>query len=211
MHTFIDFFLHVDKHLVELVAQYGVLIYVLLFLIIFAETGFVVTPFLPGDSLLFAAGALAAIGQMNVWLLYVLLLVAALLGNTVNYAVGYFFGNKILDKGLIKKDYLDKTQKYFDKYGNMTLVVSRFIPIVRTITPFVAGVGKMNYRNFGIYNIIGGFAWVTLFIWLGYFVGNFSFVKNNFSLITLSIIFISALPVGISILKGYLEHRNTPK
>ena len=205
MQQLIDFILHIDKHLAELVTQYGTLIYVILFGIIFAETGFVVTPFLPGDSLLFAAGALAAIGKMNPVLLFVLLSVAAIAGNFVNYGVGYFIGEKVLAKGWIKKEYLERTHGYFEKYGVMTIVISRFMPIIRTIAPFVAGLGKMNYKMFLLYNIIGGVSWVALFVWAGYFLGNLEVVKENFSLITIGIIIVSVIPIGVAFLKNYFK------
>ena len=203
MTQIIDFILHIDKHLVDILATYGLWIYAILFLIVFAETGFVVTPFLPGDSLLFAAGAMAAIGSMNFFLLLGLMIVAALLGNFVNYAIGYFSGDKILAKGWIKQKYLDDTQKYFDKYGALTIVMSRFAPIIRTIAPFVAGVGKMDYKKFSFYNIVGGIGWVTICLSAGYFLGQFDVVKKNFSLITLGIIFVSAIPAVIGFFRAY--------
>jgi membrane-associated protein len=206
MTQIIDFILHIDKHLADILLQYGTWIYVILFLIIFAETGFVVTPFLPGDSLLFAAGAMAAIGSMNYFLLLALMITAALLGNFVNYAIGYFAGDKILAKGWIKTKYLEDTQKYFDKYGALTIVLSRFAPIIRTIAPFVAGVGKMEYKKFSFYNIIGGISWVGICLSAGYFLGGFEVVKKNFSLITLAIIGVSAIPAVFGFLKAY---RNT--
>lgn len=205
MQQLIDFILHIDKHLAELVTQYGTLIYVILFGIIFAETGFVVTPFLPGDSLLFAAGALAAIGKMNPVLLFVLLSIAAIAGNFVNYGIGYFIGEKVVAKGWIKKDYLERTHGYFEKYGVLTIVISRFMPIIRTIAPFVAGLGKMNYKLFLLYNIIGGVSWVAIFVWTGYFLGNLEVVKENFSLITIGIIIVSVIPIGVAFLKSYLK------
>ena len=203
MTQLIDFILHIDKHLIDILATYGVWIYAILFLIIFAETGFVVTPFLPGDSLLFAAGAMTAIGSMNFFLLLGLMIAAALLGNFVNYAIGYFSGDKILAKGWIKQKYIEDTQKYFDKYGAFTIVMSRFAPIIRTIAPFVAGVGKMDYKKFSFYNIIGGIGWVTICLSAGYFLGGFEVVKKNFSLITLGIIGVSAIPAIIGFFKAY--------
>jgi membrane-associated protein len=203
MTQIIDFILHTDKHLADIVSQYGVWIYAILFLIVFAETGFVVTPFLPGDSLLFAAGAMAAIGQMNVLVLIGLMITAALLGNFVNYAIGFFAGEKILAKGWIKPQYLEDTQKYFDKYGALTIVMSRFAPIIRTIAPFIAGVGKMDYKKFGFYNIVGGVAWVLVCVCAGYFLGGFEIVKKNFSLITIGIIGVSAIPAVWGFIKAY--------
>ncbi len=203
MTQLIDFILHIDKHLELLTAEYGVWIYVILFLIVFAETGFVVTPFLPGDSLLFAAGAMAAIGNMNPFILTGLMIAAALLGNFVNYSIGYFAGDKILAKGWIKPRYLEDTQKYFDKYGALTIVMSRFAPIIRTIAPFIAGVGKMDYKKFSFYNIIGGVLWVTVCVWAGYFLGQIPIVKKNFSLITIGIIGVSAIPALLGAWKAY--------
>jgi membrane-associated protein len=205
MQDLIHFILHIDKHLIDLFAQYGTWIYAILFLIIFAETGFVVTPFLPGDSLLFAAGALAGIGNLSPTLLFVLLTTAAILGNMVNYAVGYFVGDQILQRGWIKEKYMTQTQGFYEKYGTKAIVISRFMPIIRTIAPFVAGLGKMDYKKFGFYNIVGGVAWVGLFIWLGYFVGQTEFVKKNFSLITIAIIGVSVLPVLFAVAKEYFE------
>lgn len=190
-------FLHLDKYLSQVISQYGILTYGLLFLIIFMETGFVVTPFLPGDSLLFVAGALSAIGALDIWLLYILLLAAAILGDTVNYWIGHFIGPKVFSANsrFIKKEYLIKTQKFYNKYGNSTIVIARFIPIVRTFAPFVAGIAKMAYGQFITYNIIGGFLWVSLFTWGGYFFGNLSFVKTNFHYVVLVIIFLSITPI----------------
>ncbi len=203
MQDLIHFILHIDKHLIDLFAQYGVWIYAILFLIIFAETGFVVTPFLPGDSLLFAAGALAGIGNLSPMLLFILLATAAVVGNLVNYAIGYFVGDQILQRGWIKEKYMTQTQAFYEKYGTKAIVISRFMPIIRTIAPFVAGLGKMDYKKFGFYNLIGGVIWVGFFVWLGYFVGQTEFVKNNFSLITLAIIGISVLPVLFAVAKEY--------
>lgn len=195
----VQIFLHLDKYLASVILQYGTLTYAFLFLIIFMETGFVVTPFLPGDSLLFAGGALAAIGSLNIWSLYILLLLAAILGDTANYWIGHFFGQKIT---FIKKEYLEKTQKFYDKYGNSTIVLARFVPIVRTFAPFVAGIAKMSYAHFIAYNIIGGFAWVTLFVWGGYFFGNLPFVKTNFHYVVLIIIFLSITPIVFELIKS---------
>jgi membrane-associated protein len=202
MTQLIDFILHIDKHLIDIVANYGVWVYAILFLIIFAETGFVVTPFLPGDSLLFAAGGIAAVGNLNVFVLLGLLLVAAILGNTVNYAVGYFAGEKILAKGWIKQSYLEQTEKYFEKHGAQTIIFSRFAPILRTIAPFIAGVGKMDSKKFSFYNIVGATAWVTICIGAGYFLFQIPVVKNNFSLITLGIIAVSVIPAFLTFLKA---------
>lgn len=195
----IDIFLHLDKNLAQVIAQYGVFTYALLFLIIFMETGFVVTPFLPGDSLLFAAGALSATSSLNIFLLYIIICFAAILGDTVNYWVGHFIGPKIFeqDTKLIKKEYLIRTQKFYDKYGNQAIVLARFVPIVRTFAPFVAGVAKMSYIHFITYNVIGGIAWVSLFLWSGYFFGNIAFVKSHFHYVVLAIIVFSLIPMFI--------------
>jgi len=208
MSSIIDFILHIDKHLIDLIANYGIWIYLILFIIVFSETGFVVTPFLPGDSLLFAAGAIAAIGQMNFFYLYILLISAAVLGNFVNYFIGYRFGSIILSKKIIRQSYIDSTYDYFQKYGKTTIVISRFVPIVRTITPFISGIGKMKSGQFALYNIIGAVLWVSIFLTLGYFVGNIEFVKKNFSVITLSIIAISMIPLGITIYKQAAKTKN---
>src|SRR5690606_35945614 len=166
----IDFIIHIDQHLVEIVGEYGVWTYGILFLIIFAETGFVVTPFLPGDSLLFAAGALAATGVLNPWYLFLLLFVAAVIGDSLNYAIGSYFGTRLFkeDSKIFKMDYLRKTESFFEKYGGKTIVIARFVPIVRTYAPFVAGASKMNYSRFIFYNIFGAFIWIGLFVLVGY-------------------------------------------
>ena len=193
----VDIFLHLDKNLAIVISQYGTLTYGLLFLIIFMETGFVVTPFLPGDSLLFAAGALSATSSLNVMLVWILLMVAAVVGDTVNYWIGHFIGPKVFERDhrLIKKEYLIKTQKFYDKYGGQAIVLARFVPIVRTFAPFVAGVAKMSYGHFITYNLVGGALWVSLFTWGGYFFGNLPFVKANFHYVVLAIIFLSITPI----------------
>ena len=195
--TLIDIFLHLDKNLAMVISQYGVATYGLLFLIIFMETGLVVTPLLPGDSLLFAAGALAVTSSLNIWVLYFLLLVAAILGDTVNYWIGHFIGPKVFEgeHKFIKKEYLIRTQRFYDKYGGQAITIGRFVPIVRTFVPFVAGVAKMSYKYFIIYNILGGILWVSLFTWTGYFFGNLPFVKANFHYVVLVIILISITPI----------------
>ena len=211
--TVIDIFLHLDKNLAMVISQYGVATYGLLFLIIFMETGFVVTPFLPGDSLIFAAAALAASSSLNVWLLYILLLVAAILGDTVNYWIGHFLGPKVFDTEggyvkdhrFIKKEYLIKTQKFYDKYGGQAITIGRFVPIVRTFVPFVAGVAKMSYKYFFIYNILGGILWVSLFTWAGYFFGNLPFVKNNFHYVVVAIILLSVAPILYEFVKSKIR------
>jgi membrane-associated protein len=203
---FIDFILHLDRHLTELVAAYHVWVYAILFLIIFCETGLVVTPFLPGDSLLFALGALAAVdqtGTLNVVALWLLLMFAAIAGNETNFRIGRSIGPRAFSGNVrfLKKEYLDRTQAFYDKHGGKTIVLSRFIPIIRTFAPFVAGVGCMKRTRFAAYNVGGGFLWVTSFIWGGYRFGNVPLIKNNFGVVTIAIIIISVLPVAWGLLR----------
>lgn len=201
----IDIVLHLDKYLGVLINNYGTLVYVILFFIILCETGLVVTPFLPGDSLVFAAAAFAAIGSLNIWILLISLSVAAILGDTINYNIGKYLGQKLLNHGdsrFIKKEYIDKTNAYYDKYGGKTIVIARFIPIVRTFAPFVAGIGSMHYKQFITFNAIGGLLWVVTASLLGFFFGNIPFVANNFSLVIIAIILISILPALIEVIKG---------
>ncbi|MCX8131517.1 MAG: DedA family protein [Clostridia bacterium] len=201
----IDFILHIDKHLAAIIQTYGIWTYLILFLIIFCETGLVVTPFLPGDSLLFVIGALGAAGSLDVKLITILLIIAAILGDTVNYHAGKFIGlkaYKIKDSRFFKKEYLEKTHAFYERHGGKTIIISRFLPIIRTFAPFVAGMGSMNYWKFISYNVIGGIMWVLLFISGGYFFGNISLVKNNFTLVILAIIFISLLPGIIAFLRS---------
>ena len=196
--------MHIDKYLNLLVQQYGMLTYLILFLIIFMETGLVVTPFLPGDSMLFAAGAIAAMGDMNIFTLLIVVYIAAVLGDTVNYHIGKKLGNKILEKEKIRfinKEYLKKAQAFYEKHGSMTIVLARFIPIIRTFAPFVAGIGEMNYTKFISYNMLGGGLWVTLFLGGGYFFGNLPFIEKHFSYVLIAIILISILPAVIAIIK----------
>jgi membrane-associated protein len=206
IHWFVDVVLHLDRHLVELLSQFGPWVYAILFLIIFAETGFVVTPFLPGDSLLFAIGALAAVdtsGTLNAPAISIVLVIAAILGNTLNYSIGRAIGPRAFSGRyrLLKVDYLQQTESFFLRYGGMTIVISRFMPIIRTFAPFVAGVGRMPYGRFQGFNVVGGFAWVMLFIWGGYLFGNIPIIKNNFGIVTIAIIVISVLPAVIAFLK----------
>jgi membrane-associated protein len=205
IHWFLDFVLHLDRHLGELIMQYGVLAYAVLFAIIFAETGFVVTPFLPGDSLLFALGALAASpdGGLNAPLLWAVLSAAAILGNTVNYHIGRAIGAHAFSGRyrLIKVEYLRYTESYFARRGAATIVLSRFAPILRTFAPFVAGVGHMPYLKFQAYNIFGGLAWVTAFVWGGYLFGNIPVIKNNFGIVTLVILVLSVVPVILMLVR----------
>ena len=200
----IDFMLHIDQHLTELAAQYGAWIYGILFLIIFCETGLVVMPLLPGDSLLFAAGSIAAIGKMNIHLMVVLLIIAAILGDAVNFVIGKYFGEKLFsnpNSKIFKQSHLQKTQQFYAKHGGKTIIMARFIPIVRTFAPFVAGMGHMSYHHFLAYNVIGGVLWVTIFSYLGYFFGNMDIVKDNLSLVLVAIIVLSILPAIIEIIR----------
>lgn len=192
-----DFILNIDVHLAELTAQYGIFVYGILFLIVFMETGFVVTPFLPGDSLLFAAGALAALGSLNLWGVLILLTVAAILGDTANYWIGHFFGEKMIANPRIpiNKEHIDKTNEFFAKHGGKTIILARFVPFVRTFAPFVAGIGKMHYSTFISYNVVGGIVWVALFTLAGFFFGNIPAVKHNFTLVIMGIIAFSVAPM----------------
>lgn len=206
LQTLFDYFLHLDVHLTELVGRYGLATYAILFGIIFAETGFVVTPFLPGDSLLFAGGAIAALGSLNIVLLTGLLIAAAIIGDTVNYWIGHYFGQKIVDNPkipFINQNHIDQTEAFFKKHGGKTIILARFVPIVRTFAPFVAGVGKMHYGQFLSFNIIGGALWVALFTLSGFFFGNISFIKENFHYAVLVIIALSLVPVVYE----YFKHR----
>ena len=203
--TIIDFILHIDQHLAALSAEYGVWIYAILFLIIFCETGLVVTPFLPGDSLLFAAGGIAALGEMNIHLMVALLLVAAILGDAVNFAIGKYFGARLFanpDSKIFRRAYLDKTHAFYEKHGGKTIIIARFVPIVRTFAPFVAGMGNMHSGRFIRYNIIGAILWVVLFSYAGYFFANIPLVKNNLALVLAAIIVISVLPGVIEVVRA---------
>lgn len=203
INNLIDFILHLDKYLNLIIQNFGVLTYFILFLIIFAETGLVAAPFLPGDSLLFAAGTFAAVGSLNVLWLFAILTAAAILGDSLNYAIGKFIGPKMFKEHsrFLKKEYLDKTHKFYEKYGKKTIVFARFVPIVRTFAPFLAGLGKMSYAHFLFYNIFGGILWVGLFIFGGYFFGNIPIVKENFTIVIFIIIIVSFLPMLIEIYK----------
>lgn len=207
---FVSFFLHLDEHLNSIIQTYGTWTYIILFLIIFCETGLVVAPLLPGDSLLFAAGTFAASGSLNLGLVLALLLIAAILGDAVNYWIGNLLGPKVFknpDSRIFKQEYLEKTQKFYDKYGTKTIIIARFVPIVRTFAPFVAGIGKMKYSTFLTYNIIGAILWVLSCTLLGYFFGNIPIIKENFELAIFGIIGISVLPVAIEMWK----HRSEKK
>ena len=205
----IDLFLHLDVHLSAVITQYGTWTYGLLFVVIFIETGLVVTPFLPGDSLLFAAGTFASLGSLNIWLLFLLLAIAAILGDTVNYWIGHFIGDRAYNIKWIKREYLERTHAFFEKYGGKTIFLARFVPIVRTFAPFVAGIGSMSYGYFVSYNIFGGITWVALFIFAGYFFGNIPFVRDHFSLVVIVIILISLVPMGLEAVKARREHNST--
>jgi membrane-associated protein len=198
----VDFVLHLDTHLNTIIGNYGIWCYLLFSLIIFAETGLVVTPFLPGDSLLFALGTFAAAGSLDVKWLFITLTAAAVLGDSANYSIGKYFGSIILKKEgkwFLKKEHIERTHKFYEKYGAKTIVLARFVPIIRTFAPFVAGVGKMTYLKFFSYNVVGGVLWMALFIFGGYFFGNISVVKRNFTLVILVIIILSILPAVIEI------------
>ena len=201
----IDFVLHLDKHLVELVQHYGVWTYALLFLIIFCETGLVVTPFLPGDSLLFAIGALAAKGALNIYWVMILLSLAGILGDTVNYWIGQSVGPKVFvssSSRWLNRSHLERTHEFYEKYGGKTIIIARFIPIIRTFAPFVAGIGRMSYAKFLAYNVVGGVLWICLFSLAGYWFGNIPMVKNNFTLVIFAIIIISVLPAVFEVLRA---------
>lgn len=201
----IDFILHLDKHLVELVAQYGTWTYAILFLIIFCETGLVVTPFLPGDSLIFAVGTLAAKEALNVYWVSGLMIIAAILGDTLNYWIGYQIGPKIFaseKSRWLNRQHLERTHQFYEKYGGKTIIIARFMPIIRTFAPFVAGIGRMSYGRFLVYNVVGGILWIVIFIVAGYLFGNIPIVKRNFTLVIFGIIFVSILPGVIEYLRA---------
>jgi membrane-associated protein len=210
----IDLFLHLDKYLSVIIQDYGTWTYLLLFFVIFIETGLVVFPFLPGDSLLFAAGTFAspALGSsLNIWFLWILLCFAAVLGDTVNYWIGHFIGPRAFSGEIrfLKKSYLDRTHQFYEKHGGKTIILARFVPIIRTFAPFVAGVGSMSYGHFFSYNVIGGIAWVSLFTWGGFFFGTLPFVQENFSFVVLAIILISVMPAVVEVIKE--RSRSTKK
>ena len=204
IHSLIDLFLNLDTHMANIIQEYGNWTYALLFLVIFMETGLVVTPILPGDSLLFAAGMFAAVGSMNIFYLLGLLMAAAILGDTVNYSIGRYLGDRAYSITWIKKEYFDKTHAFYEKHGGKTIVLARFVPIVRTFAPFVAGIGKMSYRRFIAYNIAGGIAWVLICTLAGYFFGNIPVVKKNFELVIIGIILLSVMPIVLEWWKARL-------
>jgi membrane-associated protein len=207
--TLIDIFLHLDTFLGDIITQYGTLTYIILFLVIFCETGLVLTPFLPGDSLIFAAGTFAAMGRLNPWILFILLIIAAVGGDAVNYWIGHKIGPRAYtgEIKLIKKEYIDRTHAFFEKHGGKTIFIARFVPIVRTFAPFVAGVGQMSYMYFLRYNLIGGIAWVSIFLSLGYFFGTIPIVQKNFELVIIAIVMISVIPMLVEWLKARREHK----
>jgi membrane-associated protein len=207
----INIILHLDEYLGEVIRTYGLWTYLILFGIIFMETGLVVTPFLPGDSLIFAAGAFAGLGDLNIVVLFLLLSAAAILGDTVNYWIGHYIGPRAFSGEIrfLKKEYLDRTHAFYEKHGGKTIVLARFIPIIRTFAPFVAGVGAMSYGRFIVYNVFGGILWVTLFSFAGYFFGNLQIVRDNFTLVILAIILISVMPAVIEFLRE--RQRNLKK
>lgn len=209
LRQFIDLFLHLDRHLAELIRDYGSWTYAILFLIIFCETGLVILPLLPGDSLLFAAGTFAALGHLDPWLLTGLLIAAAILGDTLNYWIGRKTGLKAFsgEAKFFKREYLERTRGYFERFGGRTVILARFIPIVRTFAPFVAGVGEMAYGRFLAYNVLGGVVWVSLFVWLGYGFGNIPAVKERFTLVIFGIIGVSVLPVALELVRGWKSRR----
>lgn len=201
----IDFFIHLDTYIAQIIDAFGPWVYVILFTIIFAETGLIITPFLPGDSLLFSVGTLAGSGMLNIWLVYFLMLIAAIIGDTVNYWVGHYLGPKVFSKEnsrFFNKAYLEKTRDFYTKHGGKAVIIARFMPIVRTFAPFVAGIGKMHYQTFIFYNIIGAFLWVTSFTFAGYFFGGLQFVKDNFEFVVLGIILISFVPAIYEFIKS---------
>jgi membrane-associated protein len=208
--NFIDIFIHLDQHLSLLIQSFGGWAYLIVFLVIFCETGLVVTPILPGDSLLFGLGAIAAMGALKVEWLFVMLSIAAIAGDTVNYMIGHYVGPKVFAREsgrFFKKEYLERTHRFYEKYGGKTIIIARFVPIIRTFAPFVAGIGSMTYSRFIVYNIVGGISWIALFIFGGYYFGNLSIVKRNFTLVIFAIILISILPGVIEYVR---QRRQTP-
>jgi len=205
----IDFVLHLDEYLSEIISNYGAWTYGILFVVIFIETGLVVTPFLPGDSLLFAAGSFAALGALNPVYLFILLSFAAVIGDTVNYSIGHYIGPRAFSGEIkfLKKEHLDRTHEFYEKHGGKTIILARFIPIIRTFAPFVAGIGAMSYGKFISYNLIGGVAWVALFTFGGYYFGNLPFVRNNFEIVIFAIIFISFIPPVLEFFKARRESK----
>ena len=211
--TLIDLYLHLDKHLEAVINDFQGGTYLILFAVIFMETGLVVTPFLPGDSLIFAAGAFAGLGSLNIWLLFILLGFAAILGDTVNYWIGHYIGPRAFSGNVrfLKKEYLDRTHAFYEKHGGKTIILARFVPIIRTFAPFVAGVGAMTYGKFITYNVVGGLLWVALFSFMGYFFGNLKAVQENFSLVIIAIVLISVMPAVVEYIKEKIKTRKAQK
>jgi membrane-associated protein len=203
-----NLFMHIDEYLIPIIQNYGILIYPLIFIVLFCETGLVVTPFLPGDSLIFVSGTLVSLGLLNFWILYILMIMAAILGDNVNYSIGKLVGPKVFTSEtsrFLNKKNLEKTRLFYEKHGGKTIIFARFMPIIRTLAPFVAGIGKMNYRKFLAYNIAGGILWVSIFLFGGYYFGKIDFVKNNLTLVILAIVFISFIPPIIEYIKEKLR------
>jgi membrane-associated protein len=214
LRTLIEYILHLDKYLGQIIQTYHTWTYLFMFFIIFMETGFVVTPFLPGDSLLFAAGTLAGLGEyLHVGILFIIFTAAAIAGDTANYWIGHYIGPRAFSGNVrfLKKEYLDRTHTFYEKHGGITIIIARFIPIIRTFAPFVAGIGEMTYPTFIAYNVIGGLAWVALFVFGGYFFGKLPFIQQNFSFVLLAIIFISVIPAIIEFIRGRQEAKKTPQ
>jgi len=208
MEQIAEFIMHIDEHLITIVENYGLMSYLVVFFIVFAETGFVVTPFLPGDSLIFAIGALAAKGGFNIWISYAVLLAAAVLGDALNYFIGHKIGRRAFGgKHFFKEEHLIKTEEYYEKHGGKTIIIARFIPIIRTFAPFVAGIGKMHYETFFRYNVVGAFLWVTSFLFAGYFFGNIPYVAKNFELVILAIIALSVVPATYAYVLEHVKKR----
>jgi membrane-associated protein len=209
VYELVDFILHLDVHLNSIIQNFGIWTYLILFLIIFLETGIVITPFLPGDSLLFAAGSFAALGSLNVWVLFITLTLAAILGDTLNYWIGHYIGPRAFSGNIrfLKKEYLDRTHEFYEKHGGKTIILARFIPIIRTFAPFVAGIGAMEYPRFFFFNVTGAILWVGLFTFGGYFFGNLPFVQDNFTIVILAIIVISVLPGVFEFLRDKYKTR----
>jgi membrane-associated protein len=210
----LEILLHLDKHLLELCTQYGAWVYAILFIIIFCETGLVVTPFLPGDSLLFAVGSLAAIQALDLTLSIILLILAAILGDTLNYWIGDYVGPKVFyqeNSRILNKEYLMRTHRFYEKHGGKTIIIARFLPIIRTFAPFVAGIGSMTYRRFISFNVVGGTLWVLLFVPAGYFFGSVPFVKNNFSLVIIALVLIPGIPSVVEVIRMQLKKRKSPR
>jgi membrane-associated protein len=205
--TLIDFIIHIDEHLAVIISDYGTWTYAILFLIVFAETGLVVTPFLPGDSLIFAAATFAARGVLNPWLLFIVMTIAGIIGDGVNYAIGNYIGPRVFteDVRFLRREYLDKAHEFFEKHGGKAIFLARFVPIIRTFVPFVAGAGAMTYSKFAVYNVVGAIAWVGAFDLLGYFFGNIPAVEENFSLVIMGIILVSVIPAVLEYLKARKE------